>query len=100
MKVLREYASPLEVQLLNQGRRGKLSVVMFGNVGLPQHTVKGYKLYLSNKEDNYFTTKAYDIPEVKPGQRRVVEVDDLYSGCGIVTLVRPTGFVVSQKSFY
>ena len=100
MKVLREYSSPLEVQNLNGGKRGKLVVVAYGNVGLPQHTVKGYKLYLSDKTDNYATTKAYDIPEVKPGQRVTVEVDDLYGGAGIVTVVRPTGFVVSQKSFY
>ena len=75
-------------------------VVAYGNVGLPQHTVKGYKLYLSDKTDNYATTKAYDIPEVAPGERVTVEVDDLYGGSGFVTVVRPTGFVASQKSFY
>ncbi|HUC80718.1 MAG TPA: glycoside hydrolase family 2 TIM barrel-domain containing protein [Flavisolibacter sp.] len=100
MKVLREYSSPLEVQNLNGGKKGKLVVVAYGNVGLPQHTVKGYKLYLSDKTDNYATTKAYDIPEVAPGERVTVEVDDLYGGSGIVTVVRPTGFVASQKSFY
>ncbi|MBB1286412.1 beta-galactosidase [Flavisolibacter sp. BT320] len=100
MKVLREYSSPLEVHNLNRGRKGKLVVVAYGNVGLPQHTVKGYKLYLSDKADNYAKTKAYDIPEVKPGERVEVVVDDLYEGAGIVTVVRPTGFVASQKSFY
>jgi beta-galactosidase len=100
MKVLREYSSPLEVQNLNSGKKGKLVVVAYGNIGLPQHTVRGYKLYLSDKANNYATTKAYDIPEVAPGQRVTVEVDDLYRGSGIVTVVRPTGFVASQKSFY
>jgi beta-glucuronidase len=99
MKVLREYSSPLEVQNLNRGRKGKLVVVMYGNVGLPQHTVKGYKLYVSDKADNYATTKVYDIPEVKPGRRVTVEVDDLYDGGGIVTVARPTGFVATQKRF-
>lgn len=100
MKVLREQSSPLEVQNLNRGRNGKLVVVAYGSVGLPQHTVKGYKLYVSDKTGNYASTKAYTIPDVKPGQRITVEVDDLYGGEGIVTVVRPTGYVVSQKSFY
>lgn len=68
--------------------------------GLPQHIVKGYKLYLSDKTDNYAATKAYDMPEVKPGQKVYVEVDDKYNGQGIITVVRPTGYIASQKSFY
>jgi len=100
MKVLRELSSPVEVQTVNQWKNGKLNVLIFGSIGLPQHTVKGYKLYLSNKEDNYATTKAYDVPELKPGEKTYVEVDDLYKGKGIVTVVRPNGYVVSQKSFY
>jgi beta-galactosidase len=100
MRVLREYSSPLEVQNLNRGKKGKLVVVAFGNIGLPQHSVKGYKLYLSDRIDNYAVTKSYDIPEVKPGERVTIEVDDLYDGAGIITVVRPTGYVVSQKSFY
>lgn len=100
MKILREMSSPVEVQSLNQWKKGKLNVLVFGSIGLPQHTVKGYKLYLSDKEDNYLSTKAYDIPELKPGEKAYVEVDDLYNGKGVVTVVRPTGYIVSQKSFY
>jgi len=37
---------------------------------------------------------------LKPGERKYVETDDLLNGKGIITVVRPTGFVVSQKSFY
>ena len=69
-------------------------------MGLPQHTVTGYKLYISDKFDNYAATKAYDLPEIKPGQRINFEVDDLYNGSGIITIVRPTGYVATQKSFY
>jgi beta-galactosidase len=100
MKVLRELSSPVEVQTVNQWKKGKLSVLVFGSIGLPQHTVKGYKLYLSDSTGKYAGTKAYEIPELKPGQRAYVKVDDLYNGKGIVTVVRPNGFVVSQKSFY
>jgi beta-galactosidase len=100
MKVLREMSSPVEVQNVNQWKKGKLSVLVFGSIGLPQHTVKGYKLYLSDSTGKYAGTKAYEIPDLKPGQRAYVEVDDLYNGKGVVTVVRPNGFVVSQKSFY
>ena len=77
-----------------------MTVEVLGSIGLPQHEVKGYKLYLSDKEDNYTTTKAYDIPDVKPGEKVYVEVDDKYDGEGIITVVRPNGYIVSQKSFY
>lgn len=100
MKVLRELSSPVEVQTVNQSKKGKLNISIFGSLGLPQHMVKGYKLYLSDKEANYLNTKPYDLPDIKPGQHIYIEVDDLYSSKGIVTVVRPTGFIVSQKLFY
>lgn len=100
MVTLRELSSPVEVQAVNQWKKGKLSIAIFGSLGLPQHTVKGYTVYLSDKADNFKSTKAYNIPDIKPGQKVYVEVDDLFNGKGIVTIVRPTGFLVSQKSFY
>ncbi|MEO6868640.1 MAG: glycoside hydrolase family 2 TIM barrel-domain containing protein [Ginsengibacter sp.] len=99
MKVLRELSSPVEVQNVRNWKKGKLNVLLFGSIGLPQHTVKGYKLYVSDKTDNYDATKAYTIPDLKPGQRLDFEVDDRYNGTGIITVVRPTGYIVSQKSF-
>ena len=36
---------------------------------------KGYKLYLSDKADNYLSKKAYDLPEIKRGERLNFEVD-------------------------
>lgn len=100
MKTLREMSSPVEVQQVYQWKKGKLSILIIGSIGLPQHTVKGYKLYLSDKTDTYSSSKAYEIPEVKPGQQIYLEVDDLYDGKGIITVIRPTGFVATQKSFY
>ena len=99
MRVLREQSSPVEIQHINQWKKGKLNIVIFGSIGLPQHSVKGYKLYVSDKTDNYATTKEYLLPEIKPGQRINFEVDDLYNGKAIITVVRQTGFVVSQKTF-
>ncbi len=99
MKVLRELSSPVDVQQVRNWKKGKLNVLMFGSIGLPQHTIKGYKLYVSDKNDNYATTKAYDLPDLKPGEKLDFEVDDLYNGKAVITVVRPTGYVVSQKSF-
>jgi beta-glucuronidase len=100
MKVLREMSSPVEVQGLSQSGKDKLSVLIFGSIGLPQHTARGYKLYLSDKEDNYLQTKPYDIPELKPGEKIYIETDDLLHAKYIVTIVRPNGYITSQKAFY
>ena len=99
-KVLRELSSPLEVQQISSGKNGKATVLIFGSIGLPQHTATGYKLYLSDSTGNYLQSKAYDLPVITPGQWLNFEVDDTYKGEGIITVVRPNGFVVSQKSFY
>ena len=99
MKVLRELSSPVEVQQVRNWKKGKLNVLLFGSIGLPQHIVKGYKLYVSDRNDNYAAPKAYNLPDLKPGERLNFEVDDLYNGKAIITVVRPTGYVVSQKSF-
>lgn len=100
MKVLRELSSPVEVQQVRQGKKGKLDVLLFGSMGLPQHSVKGYTLHLSDSSGNYKSTKRYYLPEIRPGERVNLEVDDLFNGKGVVTILRPTGYIVSQKSFY
>lgn len=99
MEVLREQSSPVEVQQARTWKKGKWNLLIYGSVGLPQHTVKGYKVYISDTRENYLSGKAYELPEIKPGEKVNFEVDDPYNGKGIVTVVRPTGFVVSQKSF-
>lgn len=99
MKVLRELSSPLEVQSVRKWKQGKLNVLIFGSIGLPQHTVSGYKLYVSDKEENYLQGKRYELPAIHPGERINFEVDDLYNGKVVITVVRPTGYMVSQKIF-
>ena len=100
MKVLRELSTPVEVQQVRHWKKDKLNLLIFGSIGLPQHTVKGYKLYVSDKADNYSSGKVYELPEIKPGQRIDFEVDEINSGNIFVTIIRPNGYVVSQKSFY
>ncbi|MBX2918608.1 MAG: hypothetical protein KF741_05115 [Ferruginibacter sp.] len=99
MKVLRELSSPVEVQGVRKWKKEKLNVLIFGSMGLPQHTVNSYKLYVSDKEENYLQGKSYDLPTIHPGERINFEVDDLYNGKAVITVVRPTGYVVSQKIF-
>jgi beta-glucuronidase len=99
MSVLREMSSPIEVQNIQHSSNGKLRVLVFGSVGLPQYRTEGYKLFLSDKKDNYANTKSYTIPALKPGERAYVEIDDLYSGGGIITVMNPLGYVVTQKDF-
>ncbi len=100
MQVLRELSSPVEVQQINSWNKGKLNIIIYGSMGLPQYTVRGYKLYISAKGVDYKNTKEYELPIIHPGEKINFEVDDLYNGKGIITIVRPNGYVVSQKSFY
>ena len=100
MKVLRELSSPVEVQQARQWGKGKLNILIYGSIGLPQHIVRGYKLYLSEKTENYKNYKAYDLPQIKPGEKVNFEINDLFNGEGIITVVNPLGYIVSQKSFY
>ena len=99
MKVLRELSSPVEVQAVRNWKKGKLNVLIFGSIGLPQHIVKGYKIYVSDGTANYRNGKVYDLPTIAPGERVNFEVDDKYNGKAVITVVRPTGYVVSQKIF-
>ncbi len=100
MKVLRELSSPVEVQQARKWAKGKLNILIYGSIGLPQHTVRGYKLYLSDSTGNFKNSREYYLPEIKPGEKVNFEIDDLFNGEGIVTVVNPLGYVVSQKSFY
>ena len=97
MKVLRELSSPIEVQNIERWKKGKLNVLIFGSVGLPQYKTQGYKLFVSDKKDNYNGTKSYDIPPLKPGEKAYVEIDDLYNGEAFITVKNPAGYVVTQK---
>ncbi|MBT9484567.1 glycoside hydrolase family 2 TIM barrel-domain containing protein [Sediminibacterium sp.] len=98
MKVLREQSTPVEIQHVSGGGKGKLNITLYGSVGLPQHTVKGYTLYISSKTDNYLQSKAYEIPTLKPGQRHDLKVDAI-KGEYFITIVRPLGYIATQKGF-
>lgn len=100
MKVLRELSAPVEVQQMRQWEKGKVNLLIIGSMGLPQFIMRGYKLYVSDRTDNYTNYPAYSLPVLHPGERINVDVKDLFQGEGIVTVVNPLGYIVSQKSFY
>lgn len=100
MKILRELSSPLEVQQAHQWKKGKITLQLYGSVGLPQHKVSGYQLCWTATADSWKSAKFYPIPNLLPGQQAYIEVDDLYGGKGVVTVIKPTGYVATQKSFY
>ena len=99
MKVLRNLSSPIEVHSIRNAGNGKMTVTLFGSIGLPQHKVKGYKIYVSDRTDNYLLSENNALPEIKPGEKINVEVANKFSGKAVVTIVRPTGYVVIQKIF-
>ncbi|WP_316843815.1 glycoside hydrolase family 2 protein [Pedobacter psychrodurus] len=100
MKVLRELSSPLEVQVanvLNPEKKAPIPVTIFGSIGLPQHIVKGYKIYVSSRTDNWITQKPQDLPTLNPGQEIKMKLEKDYEGKAVITVVRPNGYVASQQ---
>lgn len=97
MKILRELSSPVEIQQIQKAENGKLSITIAGNFGLPQHIVRGYKLYVSDKSKPNTSGKMYELPEIKPGEIITFELDDLNDNEVMITIVRPTGYVVLEK---
>lgn len=98
-EVLRNLSSPVEVHSVRISGNGKITVTLFGSIGLPQHKVKGYKIYVSDRTDNYLSSESNMLPEIRPGEKINVAVANKQSGKVVVTIVRPTGYVVIQKVF-
>lgn len=101
MKVLRELSSPVEVQLGNfsasPDQKCTLPLTIFASIGLPQHTLRGYKIYLSSASDNYLTQKPQDLPTLKPGERVNLKLVKNFRGKAVITVTRPNGYVASQQ---
>lgn len=98
-KVLRDLSSPVEIHELRNSKDKKKSLLLFGNLGLPQHCTKGYKLYVSDNKGDYKSGRVYNLPDIHPGQQLYIEIDDLYPEQALITITRPTGYVVIQKLF-
>jgi beta-glucuronidase len=99
MPVLRELSSPVEVQQVRKWKKDKLNLLIFGSTGLPQHIVSGYKVYVSDNTTNWQSAKSFNLPVLKPGQQIDFEVDDIPGNKYVITVVRPNGYIVSQKTF-
>jgi len=100
MKVLRELSSPVEVQVANvmdPNKKEPIPLTIFGSIGLPQHTVKGYKIYVSTRTDNYESQAPQELPTLHPGEKVSFKLQKDYVGKAVITVVRPTGYIVSQQ---
>ena len=100
MKMLRDLSSPIEIYEIRKGKDDILIVTLFGSMGLPQHTVRGYKLYKSDQIHNYLEGKIFDLPDIKPGQRISMEVAGQYGDNPVITIIRPGGSIVIQKTLH
>ncbi len=98
MEVLRELSSPVEVQQAWRDTEGTVHVVLLGSTGLPQHTVRGYRLYVSDGPGLH-NAKGVDLPVLVPGQRLGLAVPADGTGSFHITVVRPTGQVATRKYF-
>lgn len=98
MAVLRELSSPVEIQQARTNANGTVEVTLFGSLGLPQHIVRGYKLFVSASEDHR-AGKMIDLPVIAPGQCVAVQVEGIGSTAFWVTVERPTGYVVTRERF-
>lgn len=99
MATLREISSPVEILQLHKWQEDSLHIEIHGNIGIPQYKVVGYKLYFSENEESALNSNPYDIPTLNPGEKTYIKVRNLFKGKGVVTIVRPNGYVVSQKRF-
>ncbi len=99
MTALREYASPVEIQNITQTGEAQFSILLFCSLGLPQHITRGYRLYISEDPLHWESGEMHSLPVLHPGEKYSLLVEDRYGGHGVITIVRPTGYIVSQKMF-
>lgn len=97
MQMLRNLSTPVELVSWRKKTNHTLEIVLMGSMGLPQHTVKGYRLYYSDAADSFENGKAIQLPDITPGEQITVEVGDPYQFPGIITITRPTGYIAIQK---
>lgn len=99
MTVLRELSSPVEIQQVSRINNGKLRITILGSMGLPQHDVKDYMLFVGKDPASYLNDNSYKLPFIRPGKKVTIETANISSQNIVLTIVRPTGFIVSQKTF-
>ncbi len=85
---LKRISAPLQL-ISNTPANGKRRLVLKGSEGIPAYTIKGYYTTGNSNKKN-------DLPEVKPGQRIEVILDEKEQ---TIHIYRPTGYSVLKKVF-
>jgi beta-glucuronidase len=86
--VLREVCSPLKIMGYSRSGTDRIRIELAASDTLPRYTLEGYKVILSEWE--------LELPTIRPGETITVELDCPH-GEGMITILRPTGFVVAQS---
>ena len=97
MRLLQTLSSPIEINLI-ETKKNTISIELVGSMGLPQHIVKGYTLYISSDSVDYKKGKSYTIPTLRPGERIQIEVVRPLVGVPTISILRPNGYIAIQKS--
>ena len=97
MKLLQTLSSPIEINVI-ENKKDTIHIELVGSIGLPQHIVKGYTLYISKDSVGYKNGKSYAIPTLQPGQHFQLAIKNTFSKGYTITVVRPNGYVAIQKT--
>lgn len=85
-EVLKAVSSPIEIKNAVQ-KDGKISVTLYGRIGIPSYIVRNYSIVSGNEK--------VLIDELKPGEEKIVEIKSDSKEFGIF---RPTGFEVIHRN--
>jgi beta-galactosidase len=98
--ILAGLSSPVEILNVGWKTAHRFEVVVIASSGLPSHPLRGYALYWSAPgEDPRTRGIRVELPDLLPGQKIQVPLDEGPGPIVDVTVVRPTGEIVARRTF-
>jgi beta-glucuronidase len=88
MEILKQLSTPIEITKLEQ-QKNKTIIELVNRVGLPQYSLKGYRLYVQGTN--------YRIPFMKPGDHYTIIINKTLIQGSTISIYRPNGSLVIQK---
>lgn len=91
-------SSPVEpVGFWPQG--DKIKIVLLGSLGLPSYSMKGYSYVFASPEGDYTNMARSEFPELIPGKKIELMVNNQYQGKGRLVIFNPVGFEVLNVKY-